>query len=193
MPVGVLALQGAFVEHERALRRCGADTRQIRKAEELAGIRALVIPGGESTTMGRLLADFGLTAALIRAIAGGLPVLGTCAGLILLAREIRGSDQLRLGFLDVAVQRNGYGRQVDSFEADLDIPALGPPPFRAVFIRAPRIVEVGPEVEVLAAYDGQPVLVRQGRVWGCAFHPELTTDLRLHRYFLDLVAGTPAV
>ncbi|MGQ9533060.1 MAG: pyridoxal 5'-phosphate synthase glutaminase subunit PdxT [Desulfotomaculales bacterium] len=189
MPVGVLALQGAFVEHERALRRCGVETRQIRKAEELTGIRALLIPGGESTTIGRLMKDFALTAALSRAIAGGLPVLGTCAGMILLAREIVGSDQLRLGLLDITVERNAYGRQVDSFEVDLDIPSLGPPVFRAVFIRAPKIVAVGPGVEVLALYDGKPVLVRQRHVWGCAFHPELTSDLRLHRYFLDSIAN----
>lgn len=185
MKVGVLALQGAFREHQKMLADCGVDTAQIRKPEQLQGISALVIPGGESTTMGKLLIEFDLFEPIIKMGEDGLPIFGTCAGMILLAKDIAGSQQPRLGLMDIAVERNAYGRQVDSFEADIDIPELGREPFRAVFIRAPYITEVAGGVEVLARNDNKIVLARQGRFLAAAFHPELTGDLRIHRYFLE--------
>jgi len=185
--IGVLALQGAFAEHRRALEALGCTAVEVRKAEELENLDGLIIPGGESTTIGSLMAKWGLMEPLKGKIAAGFPVYGTCAGLILLAKEITGSDQPRLGVMDIQVLRNGYGRQVDSFEADLDIPALGPEPFAGVFIRAPIVQGAGPGVEVLAEWQGKPVLVRQGKLLGSTFHPELTSDLRLHRYFLQML------
>ncbi len=186
MLIGVLALQGAFREHEKTLRACGEgiETRQVRLPGQLEGIDALVIPGGESTTMGKLMVEFGLLEPIREKAAGGLPVFGTCAGLIMLATEISGSGQPRLGLMDMLVERNAFGRQVDSFEADIEIARLGQEPFRAVFIRAPYIMKVGPEVEVLASYGEKIVFARQGRFLAAAFHPELTDDLRVHRYFL---------
>lgn len=186
MQVGVLAMQGAFREHREAFARLGSGAREIRKPADLEGVEALVLPGGESTTIGKLLVDFGLLEPVREMAARGVPFLGTCAGLVLLAREIRGSQQPRLGLLDIAVLRNGYGRQVESFEADLEIPALGEAPFRGVFIRAPLVEAVGPGVEVLATFAGKPVLVRQGNLLAASFHPELTSDLRLHSYFLGM-------
>lgn len=185
--IGVLALQGAFAEHCRALEALGCTACEVRRVEELEDLDGLIIPGGESTTIGSLLVKWGLMEALKEKIIAGLPVYGTCAGLILLAKEIAGSAQPRLGVMDIQVLRNGYGRQVDSFEADLDIAVLGPEPFVGVFIRAPIIQEVGPGVEVLAEWEGYPVLVRQGKLLASTFHPELTNDLRLHRYFLQMV------
>ncbi|RPF47162.1 pyridoxal phosphate synthase yaaE subunit [Thermodesulfitimonas autotrophica] len=187
--VGVLALQGAFREHKWALERLGVSAPLVLKAEDLAAIDALIIPGGESTTIGRLLNVFGLMAPLLARVAAGLPVFGTCAGMVLLAREIEGSAQPRLGVMDVTVRRNAFGRQVDSFEVDLTVSVLGPPPFRGVFIRAPYITRVGPGVEVLACLAEKVILVRQGRLLAASFHPELTDDLRLHRYFVNEVAG----
>ena len=191
--IGVLALQGDFIEHESVLRRLKADVRQVRRPDDLRDLDGLIIPGGESTTFCRLMQDFNLYEPLRAVIKSGTPVWGTCAGLIVLAQ--RASD---LGFptleaLDVTVRRNAYGRQVDSFEADLDVPALGGEPFPAVFIRAPVVEEVGAGVEVLASLrpdapsGGQPVALRQGPVMATAFHPELTDDDRFHRYFLDIV------
>jgi 5'-phosphate synthase pdxT subunit len=174
--IGVLAVQGNFREHAAVLRRLGADVIEVRKPEQLAGLDGLVIPGGESTAIGRLVRIYGLEEAL-RRFEG--PVLGTCAGMILLSR-----DGL-LGRMDVGVRRNAYGRQVASFEADLDL--SGGEPLRGVFIRAPRVEDVGPEVEVLAELDGEPVLLREGRFLVASFHPELTDDTRVHERFLEMV------
>ena len=188
--IGVLALQGAFREHVRALEACSARTRLVRLPADLDGLDGLVIPGGESTTMTMLMERMGLLAAVSRAVRGGLPTLGTCAGMIVLADHITDgrADQVVLGALDIGVRRNGYGRQVDSFEADLDVHGLDGGPFPGVFIRAPLVEHVG-EAEVLAEHAGRAVAVRQGRVMALAFHPELSGDLRLHREFLRLVEG----
>jgi 5'-phosphate synthase pdxT subunit len=186
--VGVLSLQGDFARHGAALAALGAQPVRISRPEHLQALEALILPGGESTTMLRLLEATGLRAPLEAFVQGG-PVLGTCAGLVLLAKEAGELPAPTLGLLDVSVERNGYGRQVDSFSARLEVPALGGP-FDAVFIRAPRVRRVGPGVEVVArAADGEPVAVRAGRVAGLAFHPELTPDLRFHRWFLAEVAG----
>ncbi len=192
--VGVLALQGDFREHIRALRRLGVEATEVRLPGQLAGLDGLILPGGESTTMGKLAVEFGLLEPLRDLAAGGLPMWGTCAGLILLAREA-GHSQPLIGALDVTVQRNAFGRQLQSFEADLAVPALADPepPFRAVFIRAPLITRVGPDVAVLARLDsiegkaGEIVAVRQGPLLATAFHPELTGDDRFHRYFLSFM------
>ncbi len=180
--VGVLALQGAFREHARALREAGAEVVEVRLPEQLDGLDALVDPGGESTTITKLAALYGLDEAL-RSF--GRPIFGTCAGMILL-------DRRHLGLVDLEVERNAYGRQVASFEADLELDGDAVP-FRGVFIRAPRVQDVGPEVEVLAELDGEPVLLRDGHVLVAAFHPELTDDLRIHRRFLELVTEAMSV
>ena len=176
MTIGVLAVQGNFREHATMLRRLGATVVEVRKPEELAGLDGLVIPGGESTAIMRLIRLYGLEDAIRRF---SEPVFGTCAGLILLDRE-------HLGLVDLAVDRNAYGRQVASFETDVDL-AGDDRPLRGVFIRAPRIRATGPQVEVLAELDGEPVLVRQGRFLAATFHPELTDDTRVHERFLELV------
>ena len=180
--IGVLALQGAFREHARALRQVGAEVVEVRLPEQLDGLDGLVIPGGESTTITKLAAEYGLDEA-IRVF--GRPILGTCAGMILL-------DRTHLGLVDVEVARNAYGRQVASFEADLAIAGEGGP-FRGVFIRAPRVRDVGPGVEVLAEHDGEPVLLRDGAILVAAFHPELTDDPRIHERFLELVTEATSV
>ena len=184
--VGVVALQGAYAEHIAALEALGAHAVEVRRPEALGGLDAIVLPGGESTTMSMLLESSEVGDELAARLDDGLPVFGTCAGLILLAVEIGDGrpDQRSFGRLDVAVLRNVYGRQRDSFETDLDVPAAGADPFTAVFIRAPRITRVGEEVEVLASVGPDPVLVRQGPVLAAAFHPELSGDLRLHHLFL---------
>jgi 5'-phosphate synthase pdxT subunit len=184
--IGVLALQGAFALHERTLVELGAATRQVRTPDDLAAVDALVLPGGESTTMSKLLVSSGLLEPLGQRVADGLPVLGTCAGMILLAREVLDgrADQRSLGAVDLVVRRNGYGRQLDSFETDLVVKGLDDGPFHAVFIRAPLVEEVGPAVDVLAEVDGHPVLCRQGATTVAAFHPELAADGRVHAQFL---------
>jgi 5'-phosphate synthase pdxT subunit len=189
--VGVLALQGAYAAHIAALASLEVVATEVRTPAELDGVDALVLPGGESTTMNRLLATSGLWDELAARLDAGLPVLGTCAGMILLAAEVADgrADQRAFGAVDVAVRRNGYGRQVDSFEADLAVRGLGGPPFHAVFIRAPVVERVGPEVEVLAGIDGSPVVCRQGSILVTSFHPELTPDPRLHALWLDSVAS----
>jgi 5'-phosphate synthase pdxT subunit len=174
--IGVLAVQGNFREHAAVLRRLGAEPVEVRKAEALEGLDGLIIPGGESTAITRLMRLYGIEEA-IRRFRG--PVFGTCAGMILLDRD-------HLGLVDVAVDRNAYGRQVASFEADLDLEG-DVQPLRGVFIRAPRVTEAGPEVEVLAEHDGTPVLLRDGRFLVASFHPELTDDMRVHERFLQLV------
>ncbi len=183
--IGVLAVQGDVREHAAMLERLGAEAVEVRRPEELVALDGLVLPGGASTAIGRLVRLAGLEEPL-RGFAG--PVLGTCAGLILLAREASDGvpGQPLFGLLDVAVRRNGYGRQVASFEADLEL-AGEEEPLRGVFIRAPRITERGPGVEVLAELDGDPVLVREGRILAACFHPELTGDARVHERFLHLV------
>jgi 5'-phosphate synthase pdxT subunit len=185
MRVGVLDLQGAVREHLQMLRTLGCEAVPLKKADQLGGVDALILPGGESTTLGKLMARYGVDTAIKERAAAGMPIYGTCAGLILLAKDIPGSDQSRLDLVDIRVKRNAYGRQVDSFETDLAIPALGVEPFRAVFIRAPYIEAVGPGVEVLAEHAGHIVAARQGRYLVSAFHPELTQDARLHAYFLE--------
>lgn len=225
--IGVLALQGAFREHVRALERCGAEAVLIRKPlgggphGGLDGLDGLILPGGESTSMGRLLTDWRLLDPIRRCGLDGMPLFGTCAGLILLCRrimtsavqassaeeagprppELRPSDQPRLGLLDATVLRNAFGRQTDSFECDLEVRGVTDArressphrPMRAVFIRAPLLLDCGPDVDILARApgrdeeSGQPAAVRQGRVLGASFHPELTDDLRLHAYFLSLI------
>jgi pyridoxal 5'-phosphate synthase pdxT subunit len=187
--IGVLALQGAFREHVRALRELGADAVEVRLPAELDDLDGLVIPGGESTTVGKLMEIYELTEPLRRFVAER-PVLGTCAGLILLARRTTGDEQPLLGVMDVVVRRNAFGRQVHSFESPVELRLPGTDlefSFPGVFIRAPWVEEVGPDVEVVATWEGHIVGVVQGHLLGLAFHPELTDDLRLHRFFLDMV------
>ena len=183
--VGVLALQGAFREHVAAVASLGATAREVRQLKDIEGIDALIIPGGESTTIGKLLNEWNMLEPLRQRILDGMPVYGSCAGLILLCREIENSDQPRLGVLDATVRRNAFGRQVDSFETDLNIPEIGADPIPAVFIRAPVITGVGAGVTVLAEVNGQAVAVRQNNILATSFHPELTPDTRMHSYFLS--------
>lgn len=189
--VGVLALQGDVREHLKTLRGCGADATTVRTAADLESVDALVLPGGESTTMSRLLQVFDLEKPLRERLAGGMPTLSTCAGLILMSREVLDGrpDQISLGILDISVRRNGYGRQVESFEADVAVGPLGVAPFHAVFIRAPLIEHAGPDAEVIASFGGNPVAVAQGPHIGLCFHPEMTDDSRLHQLFLERAAA----
>ena len=188
--IGVLAMQGAFVEHIAALRRLGVEVVPVRLSGEFKGLSALVIPGGESTTIGKLMREYSLVDEMRKLISKGFPIMGTCAGMILLAKQVQGLKQHTLEAMDIEVRRNAFGRQVDSFEMALEIPVLGQPPFPAVFIRAPWIEKVGDGVEVLASLpDGTAVAVRQGNLIATAFHPELTDDLRFHDYFLSIVNG----
>ena len=184
--VGIVALQGAVREHAAVLAELGAAPREVRVPADLDGVDALVLPGGESTTISFLLESAGLFEPLRERLAAGTPVLGTCAGMILLAREVLDGrpDQRSLGVVDLSVRRNAFGRQVDSFETDLEVEGLDGGPFHAVFIRAPVVERAGPGVDVLARLDGAPVLCRQGPVLSAAFHPELSDDLRLHDLFL---------
>ena len=188
MKIGVLALQGDVREHARALSNAGATPVPVRHASELTEVDGLVVPGGESTTIGKLLDRFGFLEPLKERVDAGLPVYGTCAGLILMASDIVGPEEAphRLGVLDLVVRRNAYGRQVDSFEADLEVAGLDDP-FRAVFIRAPVVEHVGGDIEVLARLDERAVLVRRGNLFGSTFHPELTGDDRVHRLFVESV------
>lgn len=183
--VGVLALQGAVSEHEAALREVGAEPVPVLAPEDLAGVDAIVIPGGESTTLGLLGEESGLLPALREVIAAGMPALGTCAGMIVLARATTSGAQPLVGGIDMVVRRNAFGRQRASFEVPLALPALGPQPFDAVFIRAPWIERAGAGVEVLAEWDGHGVAARQGELMVTAFHPELTGERRLHRWIVE--------
>ncbi len=187
--IGVLALQGDFAAHGAALRRAGAEGREVRRPDELDSCDGLILPGGESTTLLNLMRDGPWVERLRRFAAGGGAIFGTCAGAILLAREVE-PPQPSLGLLDAVIRRNAYGRQIDSFEAPLAV-AGWEGPLEAVFIRAPRFVRVGPGVEVLARLAGEPVLVRQGRILAGSFHPELTGDGRLHRWFVELAGRAP--
>ncbi len=184
--IGVLALQGASAAHADALRHLGADAVEVRTPAQLEDVDGVVLPGGESTTISFLLDSNHLREPLAERLGDGLPAFGTCAGMILLATEVLDgrADQRSFGAIDIAVRRNAFGRQVDSFEADLDVSGLDEP-FHAVFIRAPAVASTGVAVEVLAEVDGQPVLCRQGAIMVSSFHPELTDDLRLHQMFLD--------
>ncbi len=184
--VGVLALQGDVREHLRILASLGEDSVQVKTAQQLDGVEALVIPGGESTTIGKMAVRFGLLEPLRSAIDEGLAVYGTCAGLIFLAGAVTEGDQPLVGALDVVVKRNAFGRQNESFEADLDIAGLTEP-FHAVFIRAPWIEKVGSDVEILAEIDEHPVMVRQGQILATSFHPELTGDGRIHQMLLEQI------
>lgn len=191
MRIGVLGLQGDYLEHLHALRRLGVEAVDVRLPQHLEGIDGLIIPGGESTTIGALAECHRLLEPLRRMAAAGRPIWGTCAGMIFLAKDV-GRPQPTLGLMDIRVRRNAFGRQIDSFEVDLEVPALArvgdPRPFYAVFIRAPLIEAVGPGVEILARLeDGTIVAAQQGGLLATAFHPELTEDLRFHRYFLELV------
>jgi pyridoxal 5'-phosphate synthase pdxT subunit len=190
MKIGVLALQGAFIEHEQVLQRIGVETCEVRLPQQLEGLDGLIIPGGESTTIGKLAVQYGLMEPIRETAARGLSLWGTCAGMILLAKDV-GRDQPLLGLMDVTVRRNAFGRQVDSFETFLDVPAIVTPenrrPFHAIFIRAPLLESVGAGVDVLARLeDGAIVAVRQGRLLVTSFHPELSGDDRFHRYFVSL-------
>jgi 5'-phosphate synthase pdxT subunit len=190
--VGILAVQGDVAEHAAALREVGAHPVEVRLPRDLAGVEALILPGGESTTMRRMIDAYGLAEPILNLAASGAPMWGTCAGMILLARRIADGDAPVLPLLDIEVRRNAYGRQLDSFEADLAVPALGDEPIHAVFIRAPIVSEVGPGVEVLATDPmGRVVAVREGRLLATAFHPELTGDRRFHRALVALI-GTEA-
>lgn len=186
MKIGVLALQGAVREHVQAIQACGAEAVVVKKAADLAELDGLVLPGGESTAMRRLIDRASLLEPLRQFADNGKPMFGTCAGLVLLAKEIEGQDMAHLGVMDIVVARNSFGRQVDSFEADLDIAGIEEP-FPAVFIRAPHIVRAGEDVEVLCEYGGRIVLAKSGPFLGCSFHPELTGDHRLMQLFLNMV------
>jgi len=185
--VGVLGLQGDVVEHLAALRAAGADAIEVKTPSDLARVDGLVIPGGESTTVMKLLARFEMAEPIVRRVRAGMPLWGTCMGMIVAAKDVADLDQPTLGLIDITVRRNAFGRQNDSAEVPLAIPALGSDPFPAVFIRAPWIERTGPGVELLAERDGHGVMVREGDVLGTSFHPELTGDHRVHGYFLDMV------
>ncbi len=191
MKVGVLALQGAFIEHEKVLTHLGVEARQVRLPKDLDGLDGVIIPGGESTTMGKLAVQYNLIDPLREMARAGLPMWGTCAGMIFMAKDV-GREQPLLGLMDVTVRRNAFGRQVDSFEADLAVKGIGgTQAFHAIFIRAPLIESVGKDVEVLSRVDrnGEPAIVaaRQGALLATSFHPELSADDRLHRFFLKLI------
>ncbi len=190
LTVGVLGLQGDARRHQDILSASGVTSKRVRQSEDLEQIGCLIMPGGESTTISMMLEANDLLQPLAAKIRAGMPVWGTCAGMILLAREVRGGrdDQVHLAAIDIVVERNAYGRQISSFEASLDIPTIGMPDFPAVFIRSPVVIEAGEEVEVLAEFRGQPVLCRQDNVLVSSFHPELTSDNRLHDMFLKEAA-----
>lgn len=189
MKIGVLAAQGAFAEHIAALRYLKVEVVPIRLPEELSNIDALIMPGGESTTISRLLISYNLSEGIINKVQSGMPVFGTCAGMIMLAKNvIDGDGVVPLNLIDISVRRNAFGRQVDSFEADINIENIGKPPFHGIFIRAPLIEKVGPRVNVVARLnDGTVVAAQEGKVLVSSFHPELTQDLRLHKYFMEFL------
>ncbi len=184
--IGVLALQGAFIEHVHALERLGVAVREVRLPRDLDGLDGLIMPGGESTTIGKLMVQYGLDEPIRARAQDGFPIWGTCAGMILLAKDIGGLRQPLIGVMDIVVERNAFGRQLDSFEADLAIPVIGAEPFRTIFIRAPLIHAASGETEILARLaDGRIVAAREGNLLATSFHPELTNDDRLHRYFVE--------
>ncbi len=190
MRIGVLALQGDFIEHIAFLDKLGAKAIPIRKPDELKGLSGLILPGGESTTILNLMHSFNLLQPLKELAQAGLPVMGTCAGMVLMAKKVSNSGMDTLALMDIEVKRNAFGRQLDSFETELDMPALGREPFPAVFIRAPLIENTSPQVEIFGKLNsGVVVAVRQGNLLALAFHPELSSDTRLHRYFLESIVG----
>lgn len=190
MKIGVLALQGAFREHCLMLESCGVKAPEIRMPEELDAVAGLIIPGGESTAIGKMMTDWGLLDKIKSRAAEGMAVFGTCAGMILLAKEIIGSIQPRLGLMNTTVRRNAFGRQQESFETNLYVNAFGSAPLKAVFIRAPYIQAAGPDVKVMAALDNERIVIaRQGNFLAAAFHPELTNENRIHKYFIDMIKG----
>lgn len=186
MKVGVLALQGAVAEHIRSITLAGAEGVPIKKVEQLDGIDGLIIPGGESTTIGKLMRKYDFMDAIRQFSAQGKPIFGTCAGLIVLAERIQGDEEAHLKLMDITVARNAFGRQRESFETDLPVKGIEEP-VRAVFIRAPLILEVGAGVEVLSTYEDEIVTARQGHLLAASYHPELTDDYRLHQYFVEMV------
>ena len=194
MKIGVLALQGAFIEHINIIRQLGVEALPIRLPGELNSLGGLIIPGGESTSMLNLMQSFNFARPLKELAQAGLPILGTCAGMVCLAKRASNSNNSNLetlGLMDMEVRRNAFGRQVDSFEAELPVPALGQEPFSGVFIRAPIIEKANPQVEILTKLlNGVAVAARQGKLVATAFHPELTSDLRFHRYFLEIAASS---
>jgi len=190
--VGVLALQGDVVEHVRALERIGATVREVKTARDLAEVDALIVPGGESTTVIKLLDRFELVEPIRARVRAGMPFWGTCMGMIVAAHDVADLDQPTLDLIDITVRRNAFGRQIASAEVPLDVPALGAEPFPAIFIRAPWVERAGPGVELIAQHDGHGVFVREKNVIGTSFHPELTGDDRVHRYFLSLLPSSPA-
>ena len=186
--IGVLALQGAFKEHVAIVRQAGARAIEVRLPEELEGLDGLIIPGGESTSIRKLMVSYDLTSKVKKLAQQGLPIMGTCAGMILLARKVDGLNTQPTGIMDIEIRRNAFGRQVDSFETELVIPLIGNPPYRGIFIRAPKIERTGNNVEVLATLsDNTAVAARENNLLVFSFHPELTTDYRLHDYFLSIV------
>ncbi len=190
MKIGVLALQGAFAEHILALNKLDTEAVPVRLPGELKEVDGLIIPGGESTTISCLIESYNLTDAIASLVKDSMPLFGTCAGMILMAKQVPGNSLQPLGLMDITVKRNAFGRQVDSFETELNIPILGEKPFPCVFIRAPIIENYVKNVEVLARLgDKTAVAVRQGKLLATAFHPELTDDLRFHRYFLEIITG----
>jgi 5'-phosphate synthase pdxT subunit len=190
--VGVLALQGDVVEHVRALERIGATVHEVKTARDLAEVDALIVPGGESTTVIKLLDRFELVEPIRARVRAGMPFWGTCMGMIVAAHDVADLDQPTLDLIDITVRRNAFGRQIASAEVPLDVPALGAEPFPAIFIRAPWVERAGPGVELIAQHDGHGVFVREKNVIGTSFHPELTGDDRVHRYFLSLLPSSPA-
>lgn len=191
LKIGILALQGAVREHAASLKRCGAEPVEVKKADDLKGLDGLILPGGESTTMRRLIDNYDLMKPLKQFVSLDRPVFGTCAGLILLAERIAGSDTCHIGMMNITVERNSFGRQVNSFEAPLNIKDVGRG-FPGVFIRAPHISEAGEGVDVMCEYEGRIVMARQNNLLGCAFHPELTADQRVMSYFVKMVREAAA-
>lgn len=187
MIIGALALQGAFREHIKILKACGVEGVEVRLPSQLEGVDGLIIPGGESTTISKLMVEYGFPDEIRAFAASGKPIFGTCAGLILMADKVDGRQRSFLNLIDIDVRRNAYGRQIDSREVDLSLPFLAGGDFRAVFIRAPIIDKVGRAVEVLAYYQDRVVMARQNNILVCSFHPELTGDSRIHRYFLNMI------
>jgi 5'-phosphate synthase pdxT subunit len=185
LKVGVLSLQGAVEEHLEMIKRCGLEGIKVKTLGDLEKVDRLIIPGGESTTIGKLTKIYGLDREIIKRGREGMPIFGTCAGMILLANKVIGVEQIRFNLIDIVVERNAFGRQVDSFEVDLKIEDFSGKPFKAVFIRSPYIKKAGKEVKVLAEFKGKIVMARQKNIIVSSFHPELTEDLRIHKYFLS--------
>jgi len=188
--IGVLALQGAFAKHIEMLESLGCAAYAVKTPLDIYSADAIIIPGGESTTMGKLLTENSMITPLLESVKSGMPLFGTCAGMIILAEKITGSDQPYLSVMSIEVERNAYGRQKESFEAAFKIRNLSGPEFTGVFIRAPRIVSVSPDVEVMAEFEGIPVMVRQGNLLASSFHPELTSDRRIHEFFISMVKNS---